>query len=141
MKNYLIATLTVLLTICTTSGQVIQEDANNQAQELYDYHMLKRKKAKTTGWIMLGSGIAMTIGGIGINMSGGILDNDSTNNDKGLWLSYLGAATTIASVPFFISAGKNKRKARLFLKNSVSTIKLPKSRNSNYLSVSLAIPF
>jgi hypothetical protein len=83
----------------------------------------------------------MTVAGIGSNLSGGILDNDSTNNDKGLWLSYLGAATTIASIPFFISAGKNKRKAKMFLKNSVSTIILPKSRNSNYLSVSLTIPF
>ena len=141
MRNYLIAMLAVLLTICTISGQVIQENANEQTQALYDYHMLQHKKAKTTGWVMLGVGIGMTIAGIGINASQGILDNDSTNNNQGLWLSYLGAATAIASIPSFISAGKNKRKANLFLKKSVATINLPKSRNPNYLSVSLIIPF
>ena len=73
-------------------------------------------------------------------MSGGILDNDSTNNDKGIWLSYLGGATTIASIPFFISAGKNKRKAKLFLKNSISSLKSPDIKNINYTGISLEIP-
>ena len=83
----------------------------------------------------------MTIAGIGINLSGGILDNDSTNNDKGLWLSYLGAATTIASVPFFIAAGKNKRKAWLSLKGESITFSNLSYKKSKHLSLALTIDF
>lgn len=121
-------------------SQVIEPTTDKSSQELFDFYTLKQKKNKTTAWIMLGTGIGMTIAGIGINMSGGVLDGDSTNNAKGLWLSYLGGATTIASVPFFISAGKNKRKAKMYLNNSISKIKFPQNRNLNYWSVSLIVP-
>jgi len=121
-------------------SQVIESTTDKSSQELFDFYTLKQKKNKTTAWVMLGTGIGMTIAGIGINMSGGILDGDSTNNDKGLWLSYLGAATTIASIPFFISAGKNKRKAKMYLNNSISKINFSQNRNFNCWSVSLIVP-
>ena len=90
---------------------------------------------------MLGTGIGMTIAGLGINMEGPLLDNDATNNDKGLWLSYVGAATTIASIPFFITAGKNKRQATLSLKNEISPLNNLTINNSNYTSIALTIEF
>lgn len=121
-------------------SQVIEPTTDKSSQELFDFYTLKQRKNKTTAWVMLGSGIGMTIAGIGINMSGGILDGDSTNNDEGLWLSYLGGATTIASVPFFIAAGKNKRKAKMYLNNSISKINFSQNRNFNCWSVSLIIP-
>lgn len=73
-------------------------------------------------WSMVGAGIGMALAGYGSNMRGGIIDSDTTNNDKGIWLVYVGAATTLASVPFFIGANKNKRKARLELKKEMVLI-------------------
>ena len=64
MKNFLIITLSAILTIYTSNSQVFQENSNKQAQELYDYHMIKRKKNKTAAWIMIGTGIGMTISGM-----------------------------------------------------------------------------
>ncbi len=121
-------------------SQVIEPTTDKSSQELFDFYALKQRKNKTTAWVMLGAGIGMTIAGIGINMSSGILDGDSTNNDEGLWLSYLGGATTIASVPFFIAAGKNKRKAKMYLNNSISKINFSQNRNFNCWSVSLMVP-
>lgn len=88
-------------------------------QQRYDFHRSKKKANNTAAWITLGGGVAMIFGGIGINLSGGILDDDTTNNSKGLWLSYLGAATTLTSIPLFISAGKHKKKAKIQLQNGV----------------------
>jgi hypothetical protein len=139
MKRTFIILLIGLLTALITFGQTVTIESTNQSHELFDYHMLKSKQAKTTGWIMLGAGIGMTIAGLGINTSGGIVDGDSTNNDEGLWLSYLGAATTVASIPFFISAGKNKRKAQMFLKNSVSSQYSPDFKPVNYTSISIIV--
>lgn len=98
-------------------GQVLTEDKNQSQQELYDFHLSKKKTNSIAAWITLGGGLAMVVGGISINMSGGIVDGDSTNNNKGLWLSYLGGATTLISIPLFISAGKHRKKAKIQLQN------------------------
>ncbi|WP_067147688.1 hypothetical protein [Pseudotamlana agarivorans] len=118
-------------------GQALTEAQNQSAQELYDFHIKKKKTNNTVAWIVLGSGVAMIVGGYGINMSGGIIDNDSTNNNKGLWLSYLGGAVTVASIPLFISAGKHKRKAKIQLQNGAIGF----DHNINYSAVSLTYSF
>ncbi len=56
-------------------------------------------------------------------------------------LLVLGAASTIASVPFFIRAGSNKRKARLHLKAVPNTVGNIKFDSSNYMAVGITIPF
>ena len=94
-------------------GQVLTEEKNQSAQELYDFHISKKKANKTVAWITLGGGVAMIVGGIGING----FDGDTTNNSKGLWLSYLGAATTLVSIPLFIASGKHNKKAKIQLQN------------------------
>ena len=71
-----------------------------------EYYMQKSKNQKITAWVLLGTGIGMTLGGMAINYS-----STDGGEDQGLWLSYLGGATALTSIPFFISAGKNKRKA------------------------------
>lgn len=81
-------------------------------QQRFDFHISKKKANNMAAWITLGGGVAMIFGGIGINLSGGILDDDTTYNSKGLWLSYLGAATTLTSIPLFISAGKHKKRQK-----------------------------
>ena len=118
-------------------GQVLTEEKNQSPQELYDFHISKKKANNIAAWIALGGGVAMIIGGLGINMSGGIIDNDSTNNNKGLWLSYLGGAATVVSIPLFISAGKHKRKAKIQLQNGAIGF----NQKINYSTVSLTFSF
>ena len=90
-------------------------------------YLQKSKNQKTAAWIMLGSGLGMVGGGLAINLSGGILNG---NGSKGLWLSYLGGAVTIASIPFFIAASKNTKKAAsLSFKNEIA----PRHRINNFV--------
>jgi hypothetical protein len=73
-------------------------------------YLKKSKSQKTAAWVLFGGGLGMVSGGIAINLSGGILNG---NGSKGLWLSYVGGATVLSSIPLFITASKNKRKAAL----------------------------
>ena len=96
---------------------------------------------------MLGGGFTITMAGLIVNSADeattaltlGLIDVEEEHG--GDWMIYLGGAATLASIPFFISAGKNKRKAELKLKNSISNNYFRKNNRSNYLSVSLTIPF
>lgn len=134
MKTKIIALIFCLGFLNNVLGQVITQDENQSPQELYDFHMSKKKANNTAAWITFGSGVAMIVGGLGINMSGGIVDNDATNNNKGLWLSYLGGATTLVSIPLFISAGKHKKKAKFQLQNGAVGI-----NNVKYTGISVVI--
>ena len=83
-------------------------------------YLKKSKGHKTAAWILLGSGIGMTIGGLAINWgqtwdlhlswNSQSTSVNSNNGNKGMWLFYLGVGTTLTSIPFFISAHKNKKK-------------------------------
>ena len=128
-------------------SQLIESTTNKSSQESYDYHTLKQKKNKTTAWILLGSGVVITMAGLVVNSADeaatavtlGLIDVEAEHH--GDWMIYVGSAATIASIPFFISAGKHKKKATLSLNNAVSSIKSPKFSNKNYTTVSLAIQF
>jgi hypothetical protein len=134
-------TLIIILLVVFQSGycQKTEKKGNQKYQQSHDIYIQKYKANKTVAWVMLGSGIAMTVAGLGINMEGGVLDGDSTNNNKGLWLSYLGGATTIVSVPLFFSAGKNKRKARMSLQSE--TVGYSTFEKNRYIAISYAINF
>ncbi len=138
MKLQLLILLFVLGSINISRAQVIPDEENSSPQELYDFHIQKKKANNLAGWLTLTGGVAMIVGGLGINLSGGIVDNDSTNNNKGLWLSYLGGATTVASIPLFIASGKHKSKAKIQLENGAVGYT---SNPYNYSAVSLVISF
>ncbi len=141
MKLTISVFLVLLFAFELANGQVIEPQPEKTPEQLYDFHIIKSKQNKTAAWICLGSGIVMIGAGMAINMGGGVLDNDTTNNNEGLWLSYVGAATTLVSIPLFIKSGSHKRKAKLSLKGdsvSFGNIVLEKS---NYISVALTIPF
>ncbi len=76
-------------------------------------YLEKRLKQKRTGWILLGGGLVMTASGLGINM--GQSYGSSADNDNGMGLFIVGAITTIVSIPFFIAAHKNKKRAAAVL--------------------------
>ena len=133
MKTKLIILLFCLGFLNNAIGQVLTEKQDQSPQELYDFHISKKKANKTAGWITFGGGVAMIVGGLGINTGGGIVDSDSTNNNKGLWLSYVGAASTLASIPLFIASGKHNKKAKIQLQNGAVGL----HKRFNYSGISI----
>ncbi|MEP6261661.1 MAG: hypothetical protein ABJ092_08795 [Gillisia sp.] len=73
-----------------------------------DYYLQKSKSQENAGWVLLGAGAAMGIGGIIIVNQGDIFSADF---EAGAILVLGGAASALASIPFFISSGSNSRKA------------------------------
>lgn len=74
-----------------------------------DYYEKRSKNQKKAAWIILGSGVALFAGGIIVA---------SQHNEDGaeaavplVFMSGTGIVTSLVSIPFFISAGSNKRKA------------------------------
>lgn len=113
-KTRFIAFIFFLFLFSNIQAQVVKDYANMTTQERYEFHIDKKKANNTAAWITFGGGIAMFIGGIGINVGDGIL---SGNENKGLWLSYLGGASVLTSIPLFIASGKHKRRAKIQLQN------------------------
>lgn len=78
-----------------------------------DYFLQKSKKQKTTAWILLAGGTAMFVGGATIfdnNYDFWESKSNSGENIGGV-LMLTGIIADGASIPYFISAGKNKRTA------------------------------
>ncbi len=75
-----------------------------------DYFLQKSKKQKTAAWILLGGGTAMAAGGFTIFDPSWDSGSDSTTDIAGV-IGTVGFLTSLASIPYFISAGKNKKTA------------------------------
>ena len=73
-----------------------------------EYYLEKSKRQESSGWVLLAAGTAMGIGGIIIVNQGDIYSADF---EAGAVLVLAGAASGLASIPFFISSGSNSRKA------------------------------
>jgi hypothetical protein len=72
--------------------------------------MKKRSTNKTLGWVHLGTGAALAATWYQTNSANGW--NGSTKLEG---MAEAGIASTALSIPCFIMAGENKRKARLVL--------------------------
>jgi len=142
MKSTVITILIFLLTFSSVQSQVIEPAINSSQHDLFEYYSLKQKKNKTTAFVLFGTGTVIAIGTL-ISYSNGTTDGLGGNvpTESQIAMFSIGGACALVSIPFFISANKNKRKAALHLKNSISTIKSPQNRNLNYLSASLNITF
>ena len=103
MKKYFAATLLLLFVFSVFS----QDNLKNK-----DYYLEKSKKQKTAGWILLGSGAALSISGlIIIGSEASTLDLESDAIKAGEVMNYIGLAAMVGSIPLFIASGRNRRKA------------------------------
>ena len=75
-----------------------------------DYFLQKSKKQKTAAWILLGGGTAIAVGGFATFDSSWDSGSASTTDIAGV-IGTVGLLTSLASIPYFISAGKNKKTA------------------------------
>ena len=102
MKNFIFS-LTLLLFVVKSFSQTATSSAISK-----DYYLKKSKNQKTIGWILLGSGGGLIITGI-------IVQSSNEKNHGGSYaggeIALVGIVPAVASIPFFISSSKNKRKA------------------------------
>ena len=77
-----------------------------------DEYLKKSQSRKNLGWVMVGSGVLLGIISVVVAADdvGSSLSSGKPSNDGSIML-IVGGAIIIGSVPFFISAGVNKRKA------------------------------
>ena len=75
-----------------------------------DYYLQKSKNKKTVAWILLGGGTAMAVAGA-IAFSDNWDKGSNTATDISGFILLGGFVADIVSIPFFISAHKNKKRA------------------------------
>jgi hypothetical protein len=102
-------------------------------------HLQKSRRLKTTAWILTGTGAALTIGGSILVVDGALKNNDhhgSGSDDAsvteivaGAGLTVLGLASVGVSIPFFIRAHKENKRAMTF---SFKNENIPLVRNGRF---------
>lgn len=137
MKPFLFL-MTAMLFVSTAFAQHLPQTE----QPTKEYYLKKAKTNKIAAWTLVGAGVGMTLSGIAINFGSW----GEGNQNNGLWLSYVGAGTTLLSIPCFINAYKNKRRAKAlntkaFLKPEVNNIAQFYKTANNYPAVGLQIKF
>ena len=124
-------------------SQVTELLTEKSRQDVYDFYSLKAKKQKTTGWILLGTGLAATVGGYAIMANNfDLFDSDSDGGlAAGTGLFLVGSIVTIASIPVLIVSGSNNRKARAYLETGTAGTGNITFDNLKYVSIGLKIDF
>lgn len=116
MKRTVLLFFIYVFTTSVIMSQTLDPSVNHSSNTLYKTYMKQRATYNTIGWVLLGSGIIIAAASYG---------SYANNGFNGAWgqegLFELGGVATIASIPFFIVAGKNKRKAKLALKGESIT--------------------
>jgi hypothetical protein len=110
MRKIIVLLLISLLSIFSINAQGI-DTLPGEVNHEYLRYMKKRSNNKTLGWVFLGAGVALFGTAYLSNVANGW---NGTNLLDGM--AEVGIASTALSIPFFIIAGENKRKARLALK-------------------------
>lgn len=91
----------LLLTFFNVVHSYSQEGASSNAKPDRNYYLQKSKSQKTTAWILLGAGVVAIAA---------VAPGNSNFNTTGT-VAVIGGASIISSIPLFIAAGRNKRKA------------------------------
>jgi len=133
MKKLTICFFLLLLTLVSFGQSTVAKPDLS-----YDQYMKKSIRQNKLGWILLGGGIAVSTATILVGTQINV-DGDAT-----LVLLCIGVVmftiTTPISIPFFISAHHNKKKAmRLSIKNETAFVPYKLSFPARIPSVSLKI--
>lgn len=95
-----------------------------------DYYLEKSKKQKKTAWIVLGTGL-------GIAAIGGLVQLSNANSNSwnfdftGAYIAIGGGVLSLASIPCFVNAAKNKKLA-LAISIDNQNILLPQENNFTF---------
>lgn len=139
MKRILSILLVLLFSFQIVQSQVTEPLTENSQQNMFDFYSHKAKKQKTTGFILLGVGLAVGISGLAI-FSNNFWENDG-GTDAGAIMFLAGSISVIASVPVLIISGSNNRKAKTYLEAGTVKVGNITFENSKYVTVGLKIDF
>lgn len=142
-KEVVAITILVLLSARLVFAQRVDTSTNKARQTTYDLYMHKRKVQNTNGTVLLGSGFIMMAVGlarIANGSTGSFITGVHVPQDGVVFLA-AGTGAMLISVPFFISAGSNKRKARLSLKTNSVAFGGSGAGNFNYMALALKVHF
>ena len=140
----LLATTTFIFVSYSVFSQVTLTPTTKSQQESHDFYMRKSRNNKTVGWVLAGTGSALAIGGIiasAKEVTENVLNFETKLSDTDDILLGAGLACAVASVPFFISAGKNKKKAKIALSTQPVTLGYYRTQNKFYTSAGLSFSF
>ena len=134
--------LIFILTFQNAFGQVIETSNDFSSKENYNFYSLKQKKNKTAAFVLLGAGTIIVIGNY-ISYSNSTSDGFAGNvpSTSQIVVFGIGGASVLASIPFFISAGKNKMRASMYLKRESMAVSEFSDIKPKQTSLSLVINF
>lgn len=121
-----ISIVILCLTALQTNAQINDTTSNINMHQIDAYSLLqKAKNQKTAAWILLAGGaVVSSVGFIVVtnevvqDLSNIFTPNySSSNSTGGEIMVYAGTGAMLGSIPLFIGASKNKRKANLMLKD------------------------
>ena len=141
MKKLLLTVCSCLLILHFVNGQLIERTKVASTQQPTNKYIEKYKTYKTIGWVFLGSGIGL-IAGSGIVVATWAKQgyNGTSPVTAEALLLIVGPAAALSSIPFFILAKNNKKKARLSLKEEAVMLGNKLQFRSNYTALALTIP-
>ncbi|HET7896040.1 MAG TPA: hypothetical protein VFL47_00170 [Flavisolibacter sp.] len=122
-------------------------DLNSQNVPAEVDYLKKAKGWRTGGIVLLSGGITMMLIGAGTGMSNmsfnitlyGSPSRETTRSgNKGLGLFIAGGLAAVSSIPMFIAAANNNRKARLI--TGTQSILMPSGFKAKQTTVGLAFP-
>lgn len=119
---------------------------NNQYAIEKTAYLRKSHNRKIAAWSFLGGGAVITAIGILTFPQGydALFDTNSSSDDNKASIAsdmaVLGIACMITSIPFFISASMNKRKASLSISSQKTGFGVPKNVSKSITGISMTIP-
>jgi len=111
MKKYFSILLLMVIGFNSFSQQL-----KNKEQKLPADYLEKSKRQKTTGFILLSSGVAVFTGGA-IAMQ-----HSQSKGENEFPFLVGGLAMSVASIPFFIASFSNKHKANIYMRKEALMI-------------------
>jgi hypothetical protein len=121
MRKKAVLLIIVILSIFAVHAQRL-DTLSSGSQQQYQRYLKNRSTNKTIGWVLLGTGAALFTTAYLMNVS-----NGWNGTPIGEGILEVGVTSATLSIPFFVLAGENKRKARLALNGKASAQKGKKS--------------
>jgi ABC-type transport system involved in cytochrome c biogenesis permease subunit len=142
MKKLFLLFCASLLTTQLVNAQTIKLPETESTKSLHDNYLEKYKRYRAIGRALLGSGIVMIVGG-GIPVAAWAKQgyNGAAPITAETLFFIIGPGAALASIPFFVLAKQNKRKAELAIKGESVTFGNKIFYQSNYLALALKIQF